>query len=594
MLYCYDRLGARSHVVRDRLGRLLLYYTSGPRGALVSRDQALPLGHDGAVEIDRLALGQLLLLGYSLESRTLVRSHRRLLPGQSLEIGSGGLTLGAPRTPFAPAPDASAAISLPTLVGGLAEALVAACRDRAGDAERGVLSLSGGMDSQTVAAGLRAAGARYSAATFIAPGSAHRDESAQAEEVARRLRVRWAAHRVPAQGGAAVEEIIERKLGLSPIDQAFGLSYLRTLRGRDSGRIALWTGEGGDKLLPDHRSLPARAAADALVDFIIRKNAIWSSAAIGALIDVHPDDLASSLHASITRFSELREEDRYSHFLLWSRAGRWLFEGEERNRLVVWPLSPFYAIEFVSQAMAAPRRYKAGRKLYRALLRHLEPGLAALLRRPLDSIGCNTVSGIGCDTTASRRSRCGSRATWRVGARATQGLPSGAASCWSPPARAPSRRPSIPIECEPSCRSATPTDRPRFRCCAPPFWPSHGYAATSRRAGGRATAAPSSPPPDRRPPGPEAPKPRSPAPPNLRYAPNGVPASTILSSPGGAMRRAAFFIRFCGALVAAGALSIAQAAEVSVTNIGAIGAGSNLSAPLSFTTGAEAFVGWCA
>jgi asparagine synthase (glutamine-hydrolysing) len=377
LVVCYDRRDQRLCVAGDRLGRLPVYYHLSDGRALIAREQRFVLARLAAPDVDRMGLAQLLLLGYPLGARTLVDGVGRLLPGEVLVAAPSGCRIVPPSgSPFA----SERARRVPETVEGCARILrdvfVAGCRDRRLAGHADALSLSGGMDSRAVGAGMRLALDRFSSATFVAPGSTHPDESACAAEVAGALGARWKGYPMDREDPRYVRDIIDLKIGLNPINVGFGLAYVEQVRADFAEPVAFWTGEGGDKLLCDHRAVPRRPSAGDLVRFVIAKNAVWDPETISALVGVHRDDLAQSIHAAVTACGGDDPEDAYVHFLLRERVVRWHFEGEDRHRAHVWPISPFYARDFVGLCRAIPMGRKAGRRLYRAFLEDLAPDIA--------------------------------------------------------------------------------------------------------------------------------------------------------------------------------------------------------------------------
>lgn len=258
----------------------------------------------------------------------------------------------------------------------LRDAFVASCRDRS-IAGSHVLSLSGGIDSRTTGAGMRAVLASFSAVTFAAPGSSHADERDIAERVARSLGADWRSYEFDHANDNGIAGIVRMKLGLNPADVAFGIDYVRRVQADFPGPVAFWTGEGADKLLCEHRAIPRRPPLDSLVRFILDKNAVLEPSRVAALTGVRAADLVASIR-SVVASDDIEPEDAYVHFLLSQRVVRFHSEGEDRHRAAVWPISPFFGAEFLSLARSIPGEMKRERRLYRAFLKALAPDLAAL------------------------------------------------------------------------------------------------------------------------------------------------------------------------------------------------------------------------
>jgi asparagine synthase (glutamine-hydrolysing) len=366
----------RTAVACDGLGRLPVYYASSGERACVSRDVASVLASIASPSVDALGLAQQLLLGYPLGARTLCSGLHRLRAHELLLFSGDSLRVVpyAPehRIAASPAPPAS----MPVAVSMLRDAFVSACAARNVVDVDHVLSLSGGMDSRSVGAGMRVAEIPFSAATFYGAGAIHADERAIAARVAEVLGVSWRAYDFDHADASAVAELISLKLGLNPVHVAYGLPYARGIASESARPVCLWTGEGADKILCEHRSLPARPNADELVRFIVTKNAVWTPAQVSALTGVDVDTLLGSIHDIVVSFSDVDPREAYAHFLRTERVARYHDEGEDRHRAYLWPLSPFRAAAFESLAVSSPPEWKRGRRLYRAFMLALAGGVA--------------------------------------------------------------------------------------------------------------------------------------------------------------------------------------------------------------------------
>ncbi len=376
-LLWYDTGARRVALAADRFGRLPLYYGATPRGMFMSRDQAFVLTQTGERGIDTTAFAQLLLFGYPLGARTLAAGVSRLLPREVLVASRDGWRLfPSPGSPFRRSVRENLPRDKHALARELRDAFVGSCRDRAIDAGSHVLSLSGGIDSRTTGAGMRAVLPSFAAVTFAAPGSNHADERDVAATVARTLGAEWRSYEFDFSSRASIDSIVRMKLGLNPADVAFGIDYVRRVKRDFPGPVTFWTGEGADKLLCEHRAIPHSPKPEQLVRFIIEKNAVMPPERVTALTGVSVEEMVESIRATLA--DDIEPEDAYVHFLLSQRVVRFHDEGEDRHRCAVWPVSPFFGADFVTLARAIPGHMKRERRLYRAFLRELAPDMAAL------------------------------------------------------------------------------------------------------------------------------------------------------------------------------------------------------------------------
>jgi hypothetical protein len=81
------------------------------------------------------------------------------------------------------------------------------------------------------------------------------------------------------------------------------------------------------------------------------------------------EELAQVLHAS----PESNLTAKYAHFMVYERAHKCLFEGEDRNRAYLWSMTPFYSPDVFDYAMSCGEAKKRRYRLYRELLSHMLP-----------------------------------------------------------------------------------------------------------------------------------------------------------------------------------------------------------------------------
>jgi asparagine synthase (glutamine-hydrolysing) len=372
----YAKRARRLWISVDALGRLPLYAWQSPRRLVVTRDQRFVVELAGTRTVDRLAIAHLLLLGFPLGGETLVQGVERVTPGHGFEVDSSGVrqrsgVLGGLNLEQKDRAGASLQQNVEEL-GGL---LVRSCRVRREAAETQLLGLSGGIDSRAVGAAMVRAGVPFHAATFLDSGGVYQKEIAVAEEVARRLGAPWRLFTTPPPPGSSLHRMLQMKLGLNTLGEAYGIGLFDMLRGAYGPRVAYWSGDGGDKLLPDQRPrLPGRGAGS-IARYIIEKNQVWDLDQVSRLTGVPVSEIFASVEAIVEGYPERTASMKYVRFILAERAFRWISEGEDANRHYFWTVSPFYSQPLFRAAMGCPDHQKSGYALYRSLLRQLLPSV---------------------------------------------------------------------------------------------------------------------------------------------------------------------------------------------------------------------------
>jgi asparagine synthase (glutamine-hydrolysing) len=370
----YAKQARRLWISLDTLGRLPLYVWQSPGRLIVTRDQRFVTELAGARQLDRFALTHLLLFGFPIGRETLIQGLERMTPGHDLEADAagvrhrtsvlGGLNLEQKERAGRPSSQNAAE---------LGELLVGGCRARGQAAGLQLLGLSGGIDSRAVGAAMVRAAVPFHAATFLDPGGVYQKEVAVAQEVARRLDAPWKLFIAPPPPAAHLSRMVRAKLGLNTLGDAYGIGLFEQLHAAYGPGVAFWSGDGGDKLLPDQRPRLSRGARHDITRYIIEKNQVWAPARVSRLTGVPESEIFASVETVVAGYPERSASAKYVRFILEERAFRWISEGEDANRQFFWTISPFYSQPLFRAAMGCPDRQKSGYALYRALLRHLLP-----------------------------------------------------------------------------------------------------------------------------------------------------------------------------------------------------------------------------
>jgi asparagine synthase (glutamine-hydrolysing) len=196
-----------------------------------------------------------------------------------------------------------------------------------------------------------------------------------AAKVAAALQLNWKTVRFSPPSGLDLQRLLGMKSGMNYLGMAFILPFFDVLEAEYGRDLAFFTGDGGDKILPDHRPRSDVQSLDALVRYVLAKHEVLPLPTVASLTGVHALDIVASLEERLRSYPEEQFEDKHVHFVLFERAFKWLFEGEDRNRQFFWSVSPFYGREPFRLAMECPPRLKARYALYRSFMESLSPEL---------------------------------------------------------------------------------------------------------------------------------------------------------------------------------------------------------------------------
>ena len=355
-------------VLNDAFARLPIYYQCTEQGLVISRSIGVVRDYSRLIgaeaEIDPLGVAQSLLFRYTLGDRTVFERVKRLSPGSLLRTTGDGVEVNSTyQFDFSNKPYAGKSVR--ENAEELAESFSTACEQRSGSTDCDIVALSGGLDSRGVAAAHHRNGTPFVSATHT--GTSKGDVEV-AEKVADALDSSWILCNV-SDSDVNRRKIIERKRGMSPVQRGSGVEFQERLVDVYGPSITTFSGDGGDKALPDQRS-PATLRTDR--DLIEGCGKI-DVEDVASITRCSQKKIIKSVRDRIDSYPEPNLSDKRAHFMLRERGINWLGENEDTNRYFHWHVAPFYSRPFFERAMACPHEQKSNQKLQREFLKALSP-----------------------------------------------------------------------------------------------------------------------------------------------------------------------------------------------------------------------------
>ena len=370
LIFVLNRDTGEIAMLCDALGRLPCYFSDQNESLLVSREYRFITKQLNRYEYDRIAFTESLLFGYTLGDRTLLEGVRRLPPAFFLRVSREGTKLSKLHT-FNFDSKENANRTADENAHELARLFTESCHQRAGDSARSVVSMSGGMDSRTVAAGLRKAGDEFVAATFGVPMRELSREAKIASELAHSLGSDWELYQLNPPTGADILELLKFKCGHNSLAMSFIVPFLHSLVAKYGHGLVYFTGDGGDKILPDMRPRPQLTTIEQLVAFILHAFQVASVKQATSLTGVESGEIENEVEQLVRSYPERDINQKCVHFIFHNHCMKYLYEGEDRNRFYFWSSAPFYGLPFFTYAMNCPDDQKHSYLLYRKFLANL-------------------------------------------------------------------------------------------------------------------------------------------------------------------------------------------------------------------------------
>jgi asparagine synthase (glutamine-hydrolysing) len=263
-------------------------------------------------------------------------------------------------------------------VDNLAELLIEGTRSRIDSVDKNVIALSGGLDSRTVAACLNKLKAPFYGATFLDYFGIVRPDIQYAEIIAQNLDIVWKFFRAKRATGKEVLELLRVKDGLNFLGLSFSVPLIKSMIDFYGSGITFFTGDGGDRVLRDIRPVGNIHNVEHLLSYIITNNRMIPIDIVSAITGMNKADFISRMKNYLMEYDEENMKMKYLQFIFSERCPSWYFQGEDRNRAYLHPVTPFYDIKFFKYSMNLPDSIKHNFKLYRKVMVKISPEVAAV------------------------------------------------------------------------------------------------------------------------------------------------------------------------------------------------------------------------
>jgi len=238
-----------------------------------------------------------------------------------------------------------------------------------------LLSLSGGLDSRAILSAFDNLKLPIKCATYSDADHLVEKDVEVAKQLAGIYNSELEIVELQKSKGKDVLELLQIKMGMNYLGMSFILPFFKKI---NKNNLSCFTGDGGDKVLPDLRPNKNISGINNLIKYIISQNKIFSLNDVVKILHIDKNEILEELRKILKSYPEKSMKQKYVHFLISERTMKWLFEGEDRNRNFFWSVSPYYSYKFFDYAMNCPDEMKKDYKLFRLFLERLSPEMAAV------------------------------------------------------------------------------------------------------------------------------------------------------------------------------------------------------------------------
>jgi asparagine synthase (glutamine-hydrolysing) len=369
-----DKLFGRYIIINDILGRLPFYIYSSVEHVIISREMKFIFKQIRKNEIEKFAVAESLLFGYPLGTKTYLKNIFRVPPGSLIIIDPSKQDLSTRQiSDYNFENKEYKGKNLNTLVNNLAELFIDGTKNRIEDNSKNILSLSGGFDSRSVLGALKSIGINFTASTFSGYSKPSESDSKVAKLLSEALSFEWELIRIRNPLGEDIRNLLYYKDGTNNLWQSFLLIYASELLNRFGKNITLFTGDGGDKVFPDHRAAIKLSNVDSLVKYVISNKYFFTTKKISELLLINESEFIEHLKNHFDTYPEKEPGYKFLRFIIMERGIKWLFEAEDKNRFFFWNTAPMYSYPFFNYAMNITDELKKGYYLYYNFISKINP-----------------------------------------------------------------------------------------------------------------------------------------------------------------------------------------------------------------------------
>lgn len=374
-----DKINNKVFVVNDALGRLPTYVLEIDGCLIITREIRFVIDFLGHNKFDKLGIALGLIFGYPIGDRTYYSGVKRMKPANLITIDWNKAFVNSQiLNEFNMEIKRNKDKPFSEIVHTLSDLFLQSNRNRINSCTNPVLSLSGGLDSRAVAAGLAHANSKIKTVSYLDSNNLAELDVKLAKDIAGVLKFPWKLIKLQQADLKDLRELIQLKGGLNNLGMSFILRFFKKLRKDYGENIFYFTGDGGDKTLPDWRPLRKLKNLDDLIYLAIDTEQRSPIETVEKITGIPRSEIMDEIRAVFDSYPEKKLKMKFIRFLIYERAFKFLFEGEDRNRSYFWSVAPFYSVPFFRYAMNIPETYKANYKLYRHFLTELSPALASI------------------------------------------------------------------------------------------------------------------------------------------------------------------------------------------------------------------------
>lgn len=363
-------------VFNDIFSRMPFYCCNDNGTVIISRDYHFVTSMIDDIKFDKMAIAQNLLYGFALGKRTHVENVERVSPATliRIDLNNGNFSEDVVQV-FNFDVKEHKNKSVKENARALASLYIEACQRRIDKDNPMLMSLSGGMDSRTIATSMTISGADLKCVSWLDFRKSAFLDNQIAEQISKILGQDWENYELTPGRASDVMTLLKMKNGLSTLGQPHSLQFFHRLKEKYGSGATLFSGNGGDRIARDIRPLMKIRNIDDAVRQIMTKDMPNLSGmpfeVVSALTGITRQAFVSELKKMLEDFPEKEPVQKTIHNNLYGQSYKWHHEEEDRKRFFFWATSPYWSYDLFNYWMNCPDSQKKNKRLYTTLISQL-------------------------------------------------------------------------------------------------------------------------------------------------------------------------------------------------------------------------------
>ena len=356
-------------VINDSFSRLPMYLWRGEKDFILSRNISF-ITQNIVLKYSQIELAENLLFGFNFGSSTIWKNVERIPPNGIITIDLKTMSIEV-NSYFDIGP-IDGDNSIEDVIEEFVQVYDDSIKTRLTKLKSPSISMSGGLDSRFVAAGIAKSNTEVKAITFGRSDDSYNADLKYSKEIMKRLGMSKGhrSYKLPTVTREDIVELNDLKQGLNSLSMSFMIPYLRERRELKEDII---TGFGGDTYLVGMHPLRNMHSVKQLCNYIIKSWTLCSVKIAAQVANVSEEELRERILNHVKSFPYASMNDNYTYYMIRHHAPNYAYEGEDRIRHYSWSTAPIYHPKLLRLGLSISQNKKKYGRFFKVLF-DLYPG----------------------------------------------------------------------------------------------------------------------------------------------------------------------------------------------------------------------------